>query len=98
MRTPLDKLQKLELALMREAFEIACRKADLPTNGINLDAYSPHAQLASVIQMLVEQGITDPKFISDYAVATLRTEAASSGASKDKDDPGRAVPISKLFL
>ncbi len=89
-----DKLQRLELALMREAFELACLKAHLPMTDILLDGSSPHAQLASVIQMLVEQGITDPKFISDYAVATLRTRPVSDS----DDDAESSIPFSKLFF
>jgi len=66
-----EELQKLELSLMRHAFEIACRKVALPMACERTKTASAHARMAFVVQALVERGLTDTGLISDHAVSAI---------------------------
>jgi hypothetical protein len=67
----LDNLRKLELSLMRRAFEIACERAGLSTARDGSEITDDHARLAFVVQSLVEQGYTDVTAIAEQATDVL---------------------------
>ena len=67
----LDKLQRLEISLMRKSFEIACKRVGLSTARDTDEITQDHACLASEIQALVEQGYTDVTRIAERAISVL---------------------------
>jgi hypothetical protein len=68
----LDELRQIELRLMRQAFELACSRAGLSTSP---DQITPdHAQLARVVQSLVEQGHTDARAIAELARNAMESD------------------------
>jgi len=66
----LESLHELELALMRRAFEIACERTGLSIDRCSKEITNEHIYLASVVQNLVEQGLTDASAIAELAIKT----------------------------
>lgn len=70
----LDRLHKLELSLMRRAFEVACTRAGLSTARNCTHVTDEHARLASIVQRLVEHGFSDPNMIAELALQSLPSD------------------------